>query len=64
MKKLIKYKFRYGGYKNETVTVVAYSLVDAEINARNELDRRCDKRNEEPPISWSLKLIDTREHKK
>jgi hypothetical protein len=41
------------------VTVTAITIEQAEMKARIELDRRCEKANVEPPVSWTLHLIKT-----
>lgn len=55
---LTKWKFGVGISGNRTVTVNAYNEQDALEKARHKLDMRAEKANEEPPVSWTLYLID------
>ena len=52
-----KYKFAVGIARLRTVTVRADDRYAAALKARGELDRRANKRNEEPPVAWDLSLV-------
>lgn len=52
-----KYTFAVGINQIRRVTVRAATLADADLKARAELDRRCDKSGQEPPVGWDLRLI-------
>jgi len=54
-----RYTFAVGLFSpRKTVTVHAGSLSDARSLARYELDRRAERKNEEPPVGWTIVLID------
>lgn len=42
------------------VTVYALDYDDACEKARDELDKRCEKSGEEPPVGWDLYLVGKR----
>lgn len=50
------YKFKYAYWKGATVTVRAKTEDEARIKARNEMDRRYEKKDREPPVCWTLVL--------
>ena len=50
----LRYTFRCSG---STVTVTATNPNEAVMKARNVMDQRYEKRNMEPPVSWSLELL-------
>jgi hypothetical protein len=50
-----RYVFRAGIRK---VTVHASSFENACMSARETLDRRCEKGGAEPPVAWTLELIE------
>ena len=51
-----KWRFKYGiGF---TVTVSAVTCEQAAMKARGVLDKRYEKAGKEPPVAWSLCLIE------
>ena len=55
-----RYTFRYAAWERATVTVKARDPITALSKAREEMDRRYEKANKEPPVAWSLEWIDTK----
>ncbi len=53
----MKYQFAYGGFPGMTVTVKAKSYDEAVAKAREVMDARYEKRNQEPPVAWTLTLL-------
>lgn len=53
----MKWQFSYGYWKTATVTVKASSYEEAHGKACEEMDRRYEKRGEEPPVGWTLTLL-------
>lgn len=58
-----KYQFAVGIWQDRTVTVRARDYEEAVFKARGELDRRAEKRGDEPPVAWDLTLIKEEEIK-
>lgn len=54
---MMKFKFAVGITQRRTVTVRANNLHDAVYKAKDELDRRCANKNQEPPVGWDLTLL-------
>jgi hypothetical protein len=54
----IKWQFNYGAGAWQMVTVRAQSYQAAIMAARNELDKRYEKAGKEPPVGWTLDLIE------
>jgi len=54
---MLKYTFQYNPWKSATVTVTATSYRKAIEKAREELDRRYESRDIEPPVAWGLEPI-------
>ena len=52
--------FGNGGGLYPRVTVRALTYADADMRARNTLDKRYEKAGKEPPVSWTLILIGVR----
>lgn len=50
-------KDSYDLFLRRKVTVKANFYDEADLKARNELDRRCEKAGEEPPTCWDLELV-------
>jgi hypothetical protein len=55
---VIKFKFQYAYWPGATVTVKAKDLPAAKIKAREEMDRRYRKLDREPPVAWTLVLME------
>lgn len=52
-----RWQFSYAYWKQATVTVYAYTIEEARLKACAEMDRRYDKKGMEPPVAWTLKLL-------
>lgn len=50
------YKFKYAYWNGATVTVRAKTQEEAQLKARDEMDRRYEKADREPPVGWTLVL--------
>lgn len=55
---MFKFKFQYAYWAGATVTVKANDLNAARIKARKEMDRRYQKLDREPPVAWTLVLME------
>jgi hypothetical protein len=56
-----KYTFKYAYWKTATVTVRAINEQQARLKACDTMDKRYEKRNEEPPVGWTLELVGVEE---
>lgn len=54
---MMKWTFQYAYWSTATVTVRAWTEDQARAKAAAEMDRRYAKRDKEPPVGWTLRLI-------
>lgn len=59
-----RFKFAVGIGHHTTVTVKANSYVQAVNRAREEMDRRYEKADREPPVGWDLTLLEATPERK